>query len=649
MSAPVDAVIEALRQAGYNPQQSGDSWKAQCPAHDDRTPSLSINIGNDNKALLHCHAGCPPEAIILKLGLTYADLFEKNEAPRTERKIEAVYPYHNADGDTAFEVVRYSPKAFRQRVPQPDGNYEWNLKGLQPEAKELPYRLPDIQKAVADNPLVPVWIVEGEKDANALWQAGLPATCNAGGAGKWTENHTTHLVRAGVRSVRVLADRDDPGRKHATAVVKSLSDHDITADASEPSCEDGCKDAAMLLSHHDECLDQWIAPLRVEEPTGDEKAKPKAKPRKTVSCSLDEIAYEKPDWLLQGWLAKGKFHMIAGRPGVGKTTAATAMVAALTRGQDLMGNPTSPRRCGWLTWEEDLTTVKPRLEAAGVQSKYIRPIKTPAGPLALSSDLDDLRAQIEEDGLDLLVADGIGYGVDGESYQAVGKILADLADIAGTTGCAVLGIAHTAKGKKSSEAPVIGSTAWTSVPRIVAVVGGGETSTERHLAISKTNFKPPEKSLAFDISEDTEMEVGVAVNWRPSEMKAIDLLTDPAERSERNAVDTAIREYLKESPLTRKEINERLKEDGLDTSDRTLSRAIARVGAARKHNGFGSELTYSLPNTATSTPRDGVNLASNIGQEMEEPNVGLPTEKEDIAVIMNEVFPGVEEVMADRP
>ncbi len=145
------------------------------------------------------------------------------------------------------------------------------------------------------------------------------------------------------------------------------------------------------------------------------------------------------------------------------------------------------------------------------------------------------------------------------------------------------------------------------------------------------------------------MEVGVAVNWRPSEMKAIDLLTDPAERSERNAVDTAIREYLKESPLTRKEINERLKEDGLDTSDRTLSRAIARVGAARKHNGFGSELTYSLPNTATSTPRDGVNLASNIGQEMEEPNVGLPTEKEDIAVIMNEVFPGVEEVMADRP
>ena len=43
------------------------------------------------------------------------------------------------------------------------------------------YRLPEVLAAGE------VWVVEGEKDADSLAALGIVATCNAGGAGKWSE------------------------------------------------------------------------------------------------------------------------------------------------------------------------------------------------------------------------------------------------------------------------------------------------------------------------------------------------------------------------------------------------------------------------------------------------------------------------------
>lgn len=46
--------------------KSGSSWMARCPAHDDRTPSLSIRDAND-KVLVHCFAGCAQRDVISAL------------------------------------------------------------------------------------------------------------------------------------------------------------------------------------------------------------------------------------------------------------------------------------------------------------------------------------------------------------------------------------------------------------------------------------------------------------------------------------------------------------------------------------------------------------------------------------------------------
>ena len=50
-------------------------WKACCPAHDDRSPSLSIREGDGGRVLVHCHAGCSLSSILAALKLGKCDLF----------------------------------------------------------------------------------------------------------------------------------------------------------------------------------------------------------------------------------------------------------------------------------------------------------------------------------------------------------------------------------------------------------------------------------------------------------------------------------------------------------------------------------------------------------------------------------------------
>lgn len=67
-------------------------WVARCPAHDDKTPSLSIREAEDGRVLLYCWAGCPTERVLAALGLSWRDLFPESGTarPRTpEERQEA--------------------------------------------------------------------------------------------------------------------------------------------------------------------------------------------------------------------------------------------------------------------------------------------------------------------------------------------------------------------------------------------------------------------------------------------------------------------------------------------------------------------------------------------------------------------------------
>jgi hypothetical protein len=189
---------------------SGGQWLARCPAHDDRHASLAVREGDDGRVLVHCHAGCTPEAIVSALSLDVSTLFPPNGTPKAA--ITDLYDYRDEQGTLLSQAVRLVPKDFRQRRPDGAGGWIYNLSGV----RRVCYRLPELKGRTA------IFALEGEKDVDRAWSVGLPATTNAGGCGKWTQDLTAQLVAAGVRRVAIIPDNDVPGRAHAEQVAASV-------------------------------------------------------------------------------------------------------------------------------------------------------------------------------------------------------------------------------------------------------------------------------------------------------------------------------------------------------------------------------------------------------------------------------------------
>lgn len=211
--------IEKLRQRLELIQTSDRQWEAKCPAHDDNRESLCVGqLTGDGKLGIKCQAGCETKDVLAAIGLGLSDLFparrDSESKSRKQAVIDRTYDYLDAAGTLLFQSVRMIPKGFRQRRPKPgsEGKWLWNIKGC----PIVPYKLPEL---LAADSTLPVFVVEGEKDVDRLVAIGLVATCNAGGAGKWKAEHAAFLIG---RSVVILPDNDNPGRKHAVQVATSL-------------------------------------------------------------------------------------------------------------------------------------------------------------------------------------------------------------------------------------------------------------------------------------------------------------------------------------------------------------------------------------------------------------------------------------------
>jgi putative DNA primase/helicase len=219
-SKAFDIVTEALERAGCRAAGDGRQRGYQCPAHEDREPSLSVTDGQD-RVLLKCHAGCDIDDILGKLTLTRRDLFDADRARdrRERRRVVAEYPYTDEAGTVLFVKVRFQPKHFLVKRPDGLGGWIW---GIGPDTRRVLYRLPRIVATPASDL---IWIVEGERDVHALEGQGQVATTNYDGASKsgerpkWRAEYSPFMVG---RNVRIVADRDPEGRVHAEYVELCL-------------------------------------------------------------------------------------------------------------------------------------------------------------------------------------------------------------------------------------------------------------------------------------------------------------------------------------------------------------------------------------------------------------------------------------------
>ena len=233
----------------------------------------------------------------------------------------------------------------------------------------------------------------------------------------------------------------------------------------------------------------------------------------SVVCASD-IKAEPTNWIWEGWLARGKLHILAGAGGTGKTTLAIAIVAAITTG-GYLPDGASPAIGAVLIWSgednrED--TLKPRLMANGADSTRVffvdgveeRGENRPFDPAADMSKLVAKAQQISD--LRLIILDSIVSAVAGDSHKntVVRRSLEPLVTLGNKLGCAILGIMHFSKGTKG-RAPlerVTGSLAFGALARVVmGTAKPAEEGAMGRLVRAKSNIGPDGGGFEYELEQ----------------------------------------------------------------------------------------------------------------------------------------------------
>jgi 5S rRNA maturation endonuclease (ribonuclease M5) len=534
-----------------------DQLTARCPAHDDRTASLSVT-SNGGKVLLHCHAGCTFEAIIGALSLTARDTFDA-EPTRSgsglERRIVATYDYTDASGALLFQKVRYEPKDFRIRRPDGSGGWHWNRQGV----ASVLYRLPLVRRAIAAGELVA--IVEGEKDVHSLDALGMTATCNADGAAKdtqrpkWTARDAAQLE--GTREVIVIPDNDPAGEAHALSIVQSLQTL-----ASRPQVKllrlPGLTDKgdvsdwigaggtrARLDALIAQCSDDLTA---LVIPSGPSTTMPGTPSRITATCAAD-VAPQAVSWLWPGWLPFGKLVSFDGAPGIGKSTLVIDLIARASRGGPMPNEyerTFDPVRT-MIAGVEDgwADTVRPRLDAANADLNHVHFLTANAGEsVTIPKDVREVGEHALDLGAKWLHLDSI-MGVLDENTNAysdheVRRALSSLKDQADRYGLLVTFVRHPRKSGGLAVHAGGGSIAFTALARVGLFVGldpsdesEDQNDRRRVLAVGKSNLGRLPNPLAFAMVGSPLG--GAAISWRGVSTVSADQLAAPAAASSQSA------------------------------------------------------------------------------------------------------------------
>lgn len=264
-----------------------------------------------------------------------------------------IYPYRDEEGQVLFEVLRKVSIEGKKRFQQRKNLNEYSVKGV----RVVPYRLPELQEAISLEH--PVFVVEGEKDVDRLASLNVTATCNAGGAGKWTADHAAFLTGA---DVVVIPDYDEAGEAHAEKVCRSLK---------------GVAARVRLLRfiglRRKGDVSDWLdAGNSIERLHALAAEAPDWRPASRLSLSWmgDEDKALRRKWLIKGLLGQNELSIIHAPSGGGKSFFALDLAARVGAGLDWFDHTVRPcpvlyvaaegatgfrnRRKAWLQAHEDV-------------------------------------------------------------------------------------------------------------------------------------------------------------------------------------------------------------------------------------------------------------------------------------------------------
>jgi 5S rRNA maturation endonuclease (ribonuclease M5) len=509
-----------LDELGYTCVDGGENGRVRCPTpdHVDEDPSASIHLVTGLWKCFGCDATGTLDGFLRHLGVEEArDLLGRHwvgvvvedgsaaihlrdsdgwlpDWPKgtggSPSRTSADWVYTDADGTPILRVSLRHPDDGKRRfsqsrwvVDEASGRGRW-CSGRPPGRMPL-YRLPDVIAAVSAGEAV--WVVEGEKDADALAEVGVVATTTSGGAGNWGSTSGTDLSALTLTKVIVVADRDHgPGVRHAMRLRQALEE--LGATVTIVGAKVG-KDAADHL--YNSCgADEFVElPSRfgILDP---ESGSPH--PGSRISGRLPEglvidfrtVRVDPDEWLpgLDGVLLKNEFNMLAGDGGMGKSTTVAGWIAALSK---------SEVSCLYLA-ERSLKGTRKKLEAAGANLDWV----VTFDPRQFTDIRDGVRyieTLMQERAVELLVLDPVNHflpaGTDGHKDTAFSHAIRKLLDLAAMENLTVLGLHHLNKDDRQDPIRrLTGGAGYVNKPAHVLGLGKYPHDKDaRALVVIKTN------------------------------------------------------------------------------------------------------------------------------------------------------------------
>ncbi|NDE90127.1 MAG: hypothetical protein EB059_03175 [Alphaproteobacteria bacterium] len=438
----------------------GHSCNVSCPAHNDHTPSLSISESVDGSCLVYCHAGCSQwgviEALIEKYGvMPNKTILKHSELGTPSRE----YNYSDVDGKIILKACRFNQpngkKTIRYYIPS---ERRWGF----PVMRKL-YNLPQIVARPKDN----VLIVEGEKTveaAKALFPEYVVTTWPGGANAPFGKIDFSPLKG---RNILIFADNDNAGEEAAYKIQAIVGGKVCRPSSNMPKGWDLADLSVETLPNHIKMEIHRLFSQSTDSLTN-------------ISSVTDLYKKDIPEltYVVSNLYPEG-VTLLAGRPKIGKSFHMCQLCAAVARGDDFLGYPTTKAKVLYISFEDSERRLQKRLKALPrVPDDSFNYALTWAKPAQGGYEL--LERAINEQGYKLIVIDtlarfiginnrgkGAGDGYS-EDYEAIGRLV----ELAHRKNVCLVFIHHLRKAKADDDyfEAVAGSTGLTAAPDTIIIL-----------------------------------------------------------------------------------------------------------------------------------------------------------------------------------
>lgn len=562
MGIAFERLVEALQSHGFKVKMEGrDRARAQCPGHGGEDFNLCIAVGDQGVLVKDQAYDCPAGDIVAPLGLTVGDLFDKDG--------HATYDYGGGHRVTRRRT-RDGKKIMQQNKPPVTSLYRHPL--------SMPIEESDV-----------VVLVEGEKCVDSALHLGERCVTTwpqgADGVGQ------VDLAPLGGKTIRIIADNDEPGLRAAARLVSRLSGLATVQ-------------GVWVVPNEKESVDDlWVRGGSLEElvPAPPLEAPRDDRPRTVSLRKASDMKSRAMRFIWEDIFPMSCATIVGGTGGVGKSTLMLWMAGLLTKGTlkgDLLGQPSSVL---YVSHEDSMEeVVLNRLDANGVDrerfyqlnihSKKIRGDVLPDLP----EDMPLIREAIEQTGARMLIIDPVTstMGGDNDKVNDVRMVIDPLNALAAELGIAVFCITHFKKGGGKNEDMISGSRAYWDAARCVALFAKDEETGETIMTIAKGNAHAERGSYAYRqdtvevmTDEGTMTRVGKVVWMGQTERTVSGVVnTDPEATERQGMTANEILEFFQAFPdraMTTAQVEKEFTHIKRETVRQNLGR-IAKRGLIEK-------------------------------------------------------------------